>query len=154
MQYANYFPASYQSPATVQPVMTFQQPQPVPQPQVQQQPQPQINWCQGEAAARAYLVAPNQSVMLMDSEQSVFYIKSADASGMPLPLRIFDYKERSTQNQQVDQPLAQPHEEYITRHELEERLEQLQQLIQAQSQSHPQSQQNQKKPYRKERSEQ
>jgi hypothetical protein len=34
--------------------------------------------------------------MLLDAENSVFYLKSADASGMPLPLRIFDYKERQS----------------------------------------------------------
>lgn len=39
-------------------------------------------------------VAPNCSVQLMDSETPVFYIKAADASGMPLPLRTFDYTER------------------------------------------------------------
>ena len=39
--------------------------------------------------------------MLMDSEGDRFYLKSADASGMPLPLRIFDYKERTTTAQQA-----------------------------------------------------
>ena len=58
-------------------------------------------WVQGEAGAKSYLVAPNATVMLMDSEGERFYLKSADASGMPLPLRIFDYKERSAMPQQV-----------------------------------------------------
>jgi hypothetical protein len=58
-------------------------------------------WVQGEAGAKSYLVAPNATVMLMDSEGDRFYLKSADASGMPLPLRIFDYKERSATPQQV-----------------------------------------------------
>jgi hypothetical protein len=58
-------------------------------------------WVQGEAGAKSYLVAPNATVMLMDSEGDRFYLKSADASGMPLPLRIFDYKERSVMPQQV-----------------------------------------------------
>ena len=66
--------------------------------QSQIQAQPQNNngliWVQGESGAKSFLVAPNTTVMLMDSEASVFYLKSADASGMPLPLRIFDYKER------------------------------------------------------------
>ena len=42
-------------------------------------------WVQGEAGAKSYLVAPNTTIMLMDSEASKFYLKSADASGMPLP---------------------------------------------------------------------
>lgn len=83
-----------------------------------------INWVQGEAGARSYPVAPNQNVMLMDSEESVFYIKAVDSSGMPLPLRIFDYKERKPsnteakiqENQEVDMS------RYITRDEFEKRI--------------------------------
>lgn len=59
------------------------------------QPSNSLVWVQGEAGAKSYLVAPNNTVMLMDSEGERFYLKSADASGMPLPLRIFDYKERT-----------------------------------------------------------
>lgn len=74
----------------------MQQPM-VQQPQQIQQPQPQTNngliWVQGEAGAKSYLVAPNTTIMLMDSEASKFYLKSADASGMPLPLRTFEYAE-------------------------------------------------------------
>ena len=55
---------------------------------------------QGEAAAKSYPVAPNTTVMLLDSENSTFYLKTSDASGMPLPLRVFDYSER-TQNASV-----------------------------------------------------
>lgn len=65
----------------------------------QQQPAP-IIWVQGEEAAKAYMVAAGNSVLLMDSESSVFYIKSTDASGMPQPLRIFDYTERGKMAQQ------------------------------------------------------
>lgn len=56
-----------------------------------------IIWVQGEAGARAYLVPAGKSAMLMDSENSVFYIKTTDTSGMPNALRIFDYTERINQ---------------------------------------------------------
>ena len=94
MAYNSYFPAGYQ-PMYYQPA--YQPPQ-VAQP-VQQttapQTQPQNNgngltWVQGEAGAKSFLLAPNTTVMLMDSENDTFYLKSADASGMPT-LRIFDY---------------------------------------------------------------
>ena len=49
-----------------------------------------IIWIQGENAAKSYLVAPNTTVLLMDSESQRFYLKSYDASGMPLPLRVFE----------------------------------------------------------------
>ena len=78
--------------AVVQPSMTSQP---------MQQQSSQIIWVSGEAGAKSYLVAPGNTVMLLDAENSVFYLKSADASGMPLPLRIFDYKERTTTAQQA-----------------------------------------------------
>lgn len=69
--------------------------------QPMQQQSSQIIWVSGEAGAKSYLVAPSNTVMLLDAENSVFYLKSADASGMPLPLRIFDYKERTATAQQA-----------------------------------------------------
>lgn len=77
-----------------------------------------IIWVQGENAAKAYPVASGQSVLLMDSEDSVMYIKSTDQSGMPQPLRIFDYKERTTaQNSPVSAPKVS--NEYVSRKEFE-----------------------------------
>ena len=49
-----------------------------------------VIWVQGEAGAKSYLVAPNTTVQLWDSEEQVIYLKSADASGMP-SMRILDY---------------------------------------------------------------
>ena len=91
---------------------------------VQSQPTPlapQGNpiWVQGEEGAKAYMVAPGSSVMLMDSENTVFYLKSSDQSGMPLPLRIFDYTERTlNQPKQPPAPQFDP-SQFITRDELE-----------------------------------
>ena len=43
--------------------------------------QPQTNngiiWVQGEAGAKSYLVAPNNTVQLWDSEDQKIYLKSA-----------------------------------------------------------------------------
>ena len=65
-------------------------------PQMQTIPQPQVNqgllWVSGEVGAKSYLVAPNSTVLLMDSDTQRFYLKSADNAGMP-NLRIFEYKE-------------------------------------------------------------
>lgn len=57
-----------------------------------------ITWVQGEAAAKSYPVGPGQSVLLMDSEEAVMYIKTTDQSGMPQPIRIFDYTERKAEH--------------------------------------------------------
>ena len=52
-----------------------------------------INWVQGENAAKSWYVPAGQTALLMDSEEMKFYLKSADASGIPLPLRVFAYSE-------------------------------------------------------------
>lgn len=83
-------------PATYQPM--YYQPQYQPVMQQQQQAQQQntgIIWIQGEAAAKSYLVAPNNSVVLFDSERQTIYLKSADASGMP-SMKVLDYTIRDT----------------------------------------------------------
>lgn len=77
-------------------------------------------WVQGEAGAKSYLMAPGQTALLMDSENQVFYIKSTDNAGMPMPLRVFDYTERVTRG--VDNPiLNEPNmdDKYVTRTEYE-----------------------------------
>ena len=102
----NYFQAGYQPIQVQQPTQTNT-----------------IVWVQGESGAKAYPVAPNNSVLLMDSESSVFYIKSTDNSGMPLPLRIFEYSEKSVQS--TDKPQASTVVEYVTREEFEAKLNEL-----------------------------
>ena len=65
------------------------------------------------------MVAAGNSVLLMDSENSAFYIKSTDASGMPMPLRAFDYKERTTAAKMPAQAVQQPGGEFVTRAEFD-----------------------------------
>lgn len=81
MAYNNGFPMGYQN--------YYQQ-------QVQQQNNG-IIWVQGLAGAKSYLVAPNTTVQLWDSEEQVIYLKSADASGMPT-MKVLDYTIREQQN--------------------------------------------------------
>ena len=83
----NYFPQTYQ-----QPVYYPSQPQSAP-PQQTQNP---LIWVQGEAGAKSYLVAPNSTVTLWDSESQTIYIKSADATGMP-SIRTLDYTIRGNE---------------------------------------------------------
>ena len=124
-----------------QPMQTYGNYQPMPQPyqdrlaQLQSQyqqtvnvpqmaPQPQINqgllWVSGEVGAKSYLVAPNSTVLLMDSDASRFYLKSADQSGMP-SLRIFEYTEvQNTAQTSVIAPnsdLKELDSKYVTREE-------------------------------------
>ena len=75
-------------------------------------------WVQGEAGAKSYLIAPNNTVPLWDSEAQTIYLKSADASGMP-SMKILDYTVRDTSNIPPRTPLATPTEEYVTKKEME-----------------------------------
>ena len=100
--------------------------QPVPQQQVPQtfQNKNVFDWVQGEAGARGYMVPAGMTAWLMDSERQTFYIKSTDVSGIPQPLRIFDFSERNTGNQ-VSQLQKTEQSQYITREEFEERISSL-----------------------------
>lgn len=87
---------AYPFPATYQPIYPqYQQPNysAMAQQGVQQAQQQVSNgliWIQGIEAAKSYMVAPNTTVALWDSESETVYLKSADASGMP-SMRILDY---------------------------------------------------------------
>lgn len=89
MAYNNGFPATYQP--------MFYQPQYQPMMQQPAPAQPQTNnviWVQGEAAARGYLMAPNTTLPLWDSEANVIYLKTTDAAGMP-SMKVLDYTIRN-----------------------------------------------------------
>lgn len=91
------------------------------------QQQNQINqgllWVSGEVGAKSYLVAPNSTVLLMDSDAQRFYLKSADGAGMP-SMRIFEYNEVSNMPQnsvigsnKVEKEL---YDKYVTRAEYDD----------------------------------
>lgn len=113
----NSFPTTYQP---YYPINNYQ-----PQ-QTQQQvgtqmslPQQPVNngiiWVSGEAGAKAYLVAPNTTVQLWDSESQTIYLKSADASGMP-SMKYIDYTIRDA-NPPV-QTVSVNEDKYISKDEL------------------------------------
>lgn len=130
MAYPNQFSQTY--PYTYQPQVPapmdrlaqlqsqqYQINQPMQQPAQSNQ---SLIYVQGEAAAKSWMVGAGQSVLLMDSETPVFYIKSADASGIPLPLRVFDYKERAQNTPQgvLQSPQSEQinlDDKYVTRQE-------------------------------------
>lgn len=114
-------PVTY-SPNYFVPNMVPQMQQPMPVQAQQQAPQNSSNgliWVQGESGAKSYLVAPNNTVLLMDSESPKFFIKSADNSGMPQPLRVFEYKEL-TQKTQKEEIIDS--NKYVTREEFDKRI--------------------------------
>lgn len=98
MTYNNPFPASYQQ--------HYQQPQ---------QNTGSMIWVQGETGAKSYLLAPNTTIPLWDSEAQVIYLKSADPSGMP-SIKTLDY----TVREQPKIPNNEPKSDFVTHDELKD----------------------------------
>ena len=104
----------------VNPWMAYQQPNYVNTNQAPKNDASSIIWVQGEAGAKAYPVQPGCSVVLMDSENPYFYIKMADASGMPLPLRVFEYSERKAPEPAT--MITMNPDEYVTKDYFDKKL--------------------------------
>ena len=117
----NQFKGQYQQPI---PQMQPNIPTPniqMPIPPTPQKPTNDIVWVQGEAGAKGYLVAPNNTVVLWDTESPVIYVKSADASGVP-SMRVLDFKERNGDSQNKGENAHETHQctcgdKFITKEE-------------------------------------
>lgn len=113
MAYNNGFPMTYPQMYT----------QPTYQPQMTQMTQMQQNqssggiiWIQGESAAKSYLVAPNTTVVLFDSESQTIYLKSADATGLP-SMRVLEYTIRDQKTREG--VFGQPTGDFATKQEID-----------------------------------
>ena len=116
-------------PATYQPMYAPMPQYQMPQTQApQQQQNGSITWVSGEAGAKAYLVAPNTTVQLWDSEAQTIYLKSADASGMPT-MKILDYTIRDAQPQNTPTLMQDSIPEYVTKNEFNDFAEKVQKQI-------------------------
>ena len=109
MAYNNIFPMTYQPQQMYYPQMPQQS-------QGQQTPNGNsLIWVSGEAGAKAYLVAPNTTVTLWDSESQTIFLKSADATGMP-SMKILDYTIRSNSPQETT---SDAHSDFATKLDVE-----------------------------------
>ena len=90
------------------------------QPQQQQQQMNNISVAiihGGDKAANDYLMAPNQTIVLVDNEEGLVYIKETNGSGMQITNRKFkEEKQASLQQIQAD---------FVTREEFEKRIAEL-----------------------------
>ena len=114
--------ANYSNPY-LNPYYGYQQPYVPQNPPAVQSAAPATNgliWVQGETGAKSYVVPAGGTVLLMDSEARKFYIKSVDASGIPMPLRTFEYDE--VLNVAAEEA---PKSDYVTREEFEKKIAEL-----------------------------
>lgn len=103
----NQYKGQYQQMPMQQNIPTQQMQMPIPP--TSQKPTNDIIWVQGLEGAKGYLVAPNNTVVLWDTENPVIYVKSADASGIP-SMRVLDFKERNGNSQNNNENNPTTHE--------------------------------------------
>jgi hypothetical protein len=99
------------------------QPMQMPIPPTPQKPANDIIWVQGLEGAKGYLVAPNNTVVLWDTENPVIYVKSADANGMP-SMRVLDFTERNADASNSPVNAEKPHkctcgDKFVTKEEFD-----------------------------------
>lgn len=114
MAYNPYSP--YPSNPYGQPMYGFNQPNNFQPQQAPQYPQNEnvYAFVNGVEGAKSYQLRPNQSVMLMDSEQPLCYMKSANAMGQAT-LRYFRLTEISEADAKGANAPATPAPEYVTK---------------------------------------
>jgi hypothetical protein len=133
---------------------SYYQPQQMNYPVQQNIQQPQQNnslaWIQGgEASANAYPVAPGMRMWLFDRDEPIFFIKTMDNSGMPQPLRIFDYKERTANTPSNSVVQTQPTEntDYVSRSEFDAFKSEITQAIKQRQNSNSQQKRQKEESY-------
>ena len=93
---------------------------------VPQQTQNTFAWIQGEDAARNYPVAPGNTIVLIDSEKPIMYMKTADLSGRPQPMQIrYLVSKEEYDKLQNGASFSQNSEQYVTKEYFDERMSEL-----------------------------
>ena len=78
-----------------------------------QKPTLSVPWVNGEVGAQAYMIAPNSAVLLMDSDNPIFYIKTSELDGRA-SIQAFRYEELKQ-----TPPAPAPSASYVTKEEFE-----------------------------------
>ena len=111
MPYNPYQP--YQPNPYGQPAYGFQQPTyqpPQPQPQVQK---PLFDFVNGVEGAKSYRLLPNQSAILLDNDNSLMYIKTANALGQSA-IEYYSIQ-KTTEESLRGTPKQEPSASYVSR---------------------------------------
>ena len=65
----------------------------------------QIQYVKGFNGAKAFIMPPSSSTILMDSDEPVFYTKFVDANGVE-QIKEFEFKEKTTTTQSTNDTYA------------------------------------------------
>ena len=137
MSYPNYYQGGYypqyqngavpdmlnQYKGQYQPIPQMQQNMQMPISPIPQKPSNDLIWVQGLEGAKGFLVAPNNTVVLWDTENPVIYVKSADASGIP-SMRVLDFTERNGNANNTSENVPKTHkctcgDKFVTKEEFD-----------------------------------
>ena len=126
----NQYKGQYQQMPMQQNIPAQQMQMPIPP--TSQKPSNELIWVQGLEGAKGYLVAPNNTVVLWDTENPVIYVKSADASGIP-SMRVLDFTERNADTSNSPKNAPKTHEctcgdKFATKEQLSDLREKLDDL--------------------------
>lgn len=118
---SNLYPNAFQDPIRNQ--SQFRQPQVQPQ---QTSPINGFAWVRSRAECDTFLIAPGDSVILMNSELPELYFISRDQSGKYNPIETYDLVRQGQQPQQLIQPQPQPQidtSQFVTASEVEKMIQ-------------------------------
>ena len=79
---------------------------------------PGITWVNGWAGAQGYIIRPNSTVLLMDSERDIFYLKTSNEQGMAT-IRSFKFEE-CLDNFSNSDSLDKKLEKYVQKDEIQQ----------------------------------
>lgn len=89
-------------------------------PMQQTQTQNTFTWIQGEEAARNYPVAPGNTIVLIEADKPIMYMKSADLSGRPQPMQIrYLVSKEEYEKLQNGSNTTQNEDKYVTKEDFE-----------------------------------
>lgn len=88
----------------------------------------QIQTVKGIAGARAFAIPPSSSIVLMDTDSSVFYVKTTDANGLET-VKAYEFSEK-----EVDAPELTS-DKYVLKSDFEKLSEQVEKLLKADTSS-------------------
>lgn len=91
----------------------------------------QIQTVKGIAGARAFAIPPSSSIVLMDTDSSVFYVKTTDANGLET-VKAYEFSEK-----EVDSPELSS-DKFILKSDFEKLAEKVEEFMKSASNSEKQ----------------
>ena len=93
-------------------------------PSITPQTQNTFAWIQGEEAARNYPVAPGNTIVLIEADKPIMYMKSADLSGRPQPIQVrYLVSKEDYEKIQNGKNSLKNQDSYLTKEEFEKYVE-------------------------------